>query len=350
MSADKTEQPTPKRKRDARKKGQVAKSQDVIASVVTIGCFVSISSVFAPGVTQLEELITLPTHFYTAPFPTAMNNVMLACLKVIAELSLPVCFVAMFMGIAGNIMQVGFLLSGEPIKPELKKLNPLEGVKKIVSMKNLFELGKSTIKVLLIGAVVWSVIAGSLNGFLRLPWGGAIGYLDALGPTLAYLTNSIAGAYVAIAAADFFFQRFQHNKQLRMSKDEVKREYKESEGDPMIKSKRRQLHQEMIASDTTARTRNATVVVTNPTHIAIAIYYKEEEEQMPKILAKGVDEIAHRMIRVAREEGIPVMQHIPLARALYEQVDVDRFVPADLIEPMAEVLRWVRDLHGGAQN
>jgi type III secretion protein U len=123
----------------------------------------------------------------------------------------------------------------------------------------------------------------------------------------------------------------------------VKREYKESEGNPEIKGKRKQLHQEAMNSDTMGRTRKASVVVTNPTHLAIAIYYDEHDSKMPRVLAKGEDHIARRMVEVAREEGIPVMQHIPLARALYEDVGIDRFVPADLIEPMAEVLRWVKE-------
>lgn len=158
------------------------------------------------------------------------------------------------------------------------------------------------------------------------------------------LAISVGIAYLAIAAADYFFQRYQHTKQLRMSKDEVKREYKESEGDPQIKGKRRQLHQELIANSQVQRTRKATVVVTNPTHLAIAIYYQEADNVLPTVIAKGEDHVAKRMIALAREEGIPVMQNIPLARAIYADVPVDRYIPPDLIEPMAEVLRWVKEL------
>src|SRR5690606_22312962 len=155
---------------------------------------------------------------------------------------------------------------------------------------------------------------------------------------------NIMFVYIALSGVDYFFQKRQHIKQLRMSKDEVKREYKESEGNPEIKGKRKQLHQELMNSTSVEQTRKASVVVTNPTHLAIAIYYNAADDQMHKIFAKGDDHVARRMVEAAKQEGIPVMQHIPLARANWEGVDVDRFVPPDLIEPMAEVLRWVNEL------
>jgi type III secretion protein U len=158
------------------------------------------------------------------------------------------------------------------------------------------------------------------------------------------LAINVCLAYIAIAGFDYFFQKYQHIKQLKMSKDEVKREYKESEGDPQIKGKRKQLHQELMANSNVQRTRKATVVVTNPTHLAIAIYYEEKDNVLPIVIAKGEDHVAKRMIAAAREEGIPVMQNIPLARAIYADVPVDRYIPSDLIEPMAEVLRWVKSL------
>jgi type III secretion protein U len=254
------------------------------------------------------------------------------------------------MALASNLVQVGFLLVMEPVKPDLKKLNPMDKIKHIFSMKNLFELLKSSLKILIIGGLVTSIVTSSLNPLTRLPHGGAGAILTALHPMLSVLALNVTLAYIGIAGFDYVFQKFQHTKQLKMSKDEIKREYKESEGDPQIKGKRKQLHQEMVMSDTTERTRKATVVVTNPTHLAVAIYYKEEDNVLPKVIAKGEDHVARRMVEIAKEEGIPVMQHIPLARSLHEGVDIDRFIPSDLIEPMAEVLRWVKEWHdaGGA--
>jgi len=343
--SEKTEPPTPKKLRDARQKGQVAKSQDVGAAALTIACFVTIANLWLPYVQEMEELILLPSHFYNVPFEQALPEVLYAIVYKIILLSLPILAVVVVVGIAANVAQSGFMFVMEPIKPELKKLNPMEKAKQMFSMKNIVEFLKSAVKVTVIGLLIFYITKNSLDPLTRLPHAGETGVLLALKPMLSHLAINISLIYVAIASADYFFQKFQHIKQLKMSKDEIKREYKESEGNPEIKSKRKQLHQEMVNSDTVERTRKSTVVVTNPTHLAVAIYYKEEDNEMPRVLAKGEDEVARRMVEAAKQEGIPVMQHIPLARALYANVDVDRFIPPDLIEPMAEVLRWLKEFH-----
>lgn len=341
--SEKTEPPTPKKLRDARKKGQVAKSQDVGTAALTIASFVTIGIMWPSMVEQVKELILLPAQYYHKPFQQGSMELMLAIGRKILLMSLPILMVVMVVGLAAGFGQIGFMLTFEPLKPELKKLNPMDKAKQIFSMKSLVELLKSTIKVGVIGIIIYYVTKASLDPLTRLPYGGEESVLTALQPMIKALTTNVVLAYIIIAGADFFFQKFQHIKQLKMSKDEVKREYKESEGNPEIKGKRKQLAQEAAQSDTMGRTRKASVVVTNPTHLAIAIYYDENDNQMPRVLAKGEDHIARRMVEVAREEGIPVMQHVPLARALYENVDIDRFVPSDLIEPMAEVLRWVQE-------
>lgn len=343
--SEKTEQPTPKKLRDARQKGQVAKSQDVISASLTIAAFVTIAALWPSYVEECKELLILPTRFLHMPFEDALGQLLYAMAWKILFLSGPILAVMFVVAIASNLAQVGFMLVGEPIKPELKKLNPLDKAKQMFSMKNIVEFLKSTIKVLVIGVLIYVVTKNSLDPLTRIPYAGETGVLLALKPMLSALAVNITLVYIALAAVDYFFQKFQHIKQLKMTKDEVKREFKESEGNPEIKGKRKQLHQEMVMSDTMERTRKASVVVTNPTHLAIAIYYNEADNEMPKVLAKGEDQIAFRMIDVAKQEGIPIMQHIPLARALYEKVDIDRFVPADLIEPMAEVLRWVKEFH-----
>ncbi len=343
--SEKTEQPTSKKLRDARMKGQVAKSQDVGAAALTVACFVIISILWEPYVEEMKEMMTLPTAFYNVPFRDALPQVLEAIVMKILLLSMPVLGLVMIVGIGINYAQVGPLLVFEPLKPELKKLNPLSKAKEMFSMKNLIEFLKSALKVIIIAVLIYIVTKQSLDPLTRIPYAGETGVLLALKPMLSNLAINITLVYVAIAAADYFFQKYNHIKGLKMSKDEVKREYKESEGNPEIKGKRKQLHQEMAMNDTMERTRKSSVVVTNPTHLAIAIYYDEADNQMPKVLAKGEDYIAHRMVEAAKQEGIPVMQHIPLARAIYENVDVDRFIPGDLIEPMAEVLRWVKEFH-----
>ncbi len=344
MSAEKTEQPTPKRLRDSRQKGQVAKSQDVTTAVLMVTVFATLGVLWDWYLRELKELILLPAAFYAQPFEQAFQQVMYGVLVKSILLSLPIVAAGFLSGLVGSFFQVGPLLSFEPVKPELKKLNPLDKAKQIFSVKNLIEFIKSLVKVIVIGVIVTLIVRSSADALTRIPYGGETALLASLGPVMKTLAINVCLAYIAIAGFDYFFQKYQHIKQLKMSKDEVKREYKESEGDPQIKGKRKQLHQELMANSNVQRTRKATVVVTNPTHLAIAIYYEEKDNVLPIVIAKGEDHVAKRMIAAAREEGIPVMQNIPLARAIYADVPVDRYIPSDLIEPMAEVLRWVKSL------
>lgn len=343
MSSEKTEQPTAKKLRDARKKGQVAKSQDLTTAILMAATFTTIGVSWDWTLRQLKELILLPASFYTLPFDQAFQQVAYGVFMKTLLISLPVVLVGFVAGLAGSYLQVGPLLSFEPLKPELKKLNPFEKAKQIFSVKNGIEFLKSSFKVVVIGLVVTHLIRSTAGGLTRIPYGGEAALLACLSPIMKAMAINVCLAYIAVAVFDYAVQKYQHIKQLKMSKDEVKREYKESEGDPQIKSKRRQLHQELLASGQVQRTRKATVVVTNPTHLAVAIYYNEADNVLPTVLAKGEDHVAKRMIAAAREEGIPVMQNIPLARALYAAVPIDRYIPRDLIEPMAEVLRWVKE-------
>ncbi len=344
MSEEKTEQPTPKRLRDSRNKGQIAKSQDVTTAVLMVSVFATIGVLWEWFLQQLKDLILLPTAFYTLPFEQAFQEVAYGVLIKAMLISMPVVAAGFLAGLVGSFMQVGPLLSFEPIKPELKKLNPIDKAKQIFSMKNFIEFLKSVLKVVIIGVIVTLIVRSTADSLTRIPYGGKAALLASLAPIMKALAINVCLAYIAISGFDYFFQKFQHIKQLKMSKDEVKREYKESEGDPLIKSKRKQLHQELMANSQVQRTRKATVVVTNPTHLAIAIYYNEKDNVLPTVIAKGEDHVAKRMIAAAKEEGIPVMQNIPLARAIYADVPVDRYIPSDLIEPMAEVLRWVKEL------
>ncbi len=342
--SEKNEPPTAKKLRDARQKGQVAKSQDVTTTALMGSLFATIGLLWEWLLQQTKELILLPTHFYTLPFDKAVQEVAYGVMIKALLISLPLILVGFIAGLSAAYLQVGPLLSFDAIMPELKKINPFEKAKQIFSMKSVIEFLKSCLKVTIIGVIVFQIVRNSVDALTRIPYGGKSALLGSVGVVMQNLAIKVCLAYACIAAFDYFFQQYQHIKGLKMSKDEVKREYKESEGDPQIKGKRKQLHQEMLNDNKVQNTRKATVVVTNPTHLAIAIYYEEKDNQLPRILAKGEDHIAQRMIAVAKEEGIPVMQNIPLARALYTDVPVDHYIPSDLIEPMAEVLRWVKEI------
>ncbi|CAM2005082.1 type III secretion system export apparatus subunit SctU [Acanthopleuribacter pedis] len=342
--SEKTEQPTPKKLRDARKKGQVAKSKEIPSAVIIIYTFLLTWAMFDTIVEKMIEMITIPTLYYDRPFKEGLDATVHGVLNTLVFLSMPYVFGAAFVGVLANFFQVGFLFSMESIKPELKKLNPVEGVKKIFSMNNLVELIKSILKIAFLSTLLYLVIRDAIDPLFKIPTLGMEGVRMMLGAILYQVFIYTAAAFVIVAAFDFAWQQHSHTKKLKMTKDEVKREYKESEGDPLIKGKRKQLHQELVNDDTVQKTKKASVLVTNPTHIAVALFYDEEKTKLPTVVAKGTDHVAKAMMRVAEEAGVPIMRNVPLARSLHEQAIPDHYIPRDLLEPVAEVLRWVREL------
>ena len=341
MSGEKTEQPTNKRLRDARKKGQVAFSKEVSSTALLIGLFVWFYYAADWISDQFISMIVLPAEYHPVPFDEALPCVLVGVATKIIVLSLPPLGIVLVLGIAANFLQVGAVFSFESITPKLSKLNPAEKLKQIFSLKNFVEFAKSVFKVGFLGALIYYLIRGAVPALVQVPYTGLNGVLHLLDYLMYRLAMVTGFAYITIAVADLFFQRKQHTKQLMMSKQEVKQEHKENEGDPQIKGKRRQLHRELANDEVVKRVKKSSVLVTNPTHYAIALYYKKGVTQLPMLLAKSKGPLALRMIAIAREEDIPIMRNIPLAHALYDIVDVDQFIPRELIDPVAEVLRIV---------
>ena len=303
MSGEKTEQPTSKKLRDARKKGQVAKSNDVSSTALLIVLFSYFAIFWGSMLEHTKEMFSMPAMYYDQPFREALPQMLGVITTKLLLICGPIIGLVVVVGVAVNYIQIGALFVFEPLKPELKKINPLEKAKQWFSMKNLIEFVKSIIKVSFLGILIFLMIRDAIPDLLKLPHGGIDGAVKALGQLMFTLAIFTVFAYGVIAVADFGFQKWQHTKQLMMSKDEVKREFKESEGDPVIKGKRKQLHQEMAMEGSVQNTKKATVLVTNPTHRAIAIYYKQGETKLPVILAKGEGDLARRMREVAKREG-----------------------------------------------
>lgn len=342
--AEKTEQPTPKKLRDARKKGQVASSKEVVSATVVLSVMAWLWMLSDFYLFKFQQLMLLPADFTGAEFHYGLQQVVNGGFIILLQLVIPLLAMVVLVVILAHFFQFGLLFSAESIKPSLKKLNPLNAIKKIVSIKNLMELIKSFVKIIFLSILMYLVIRLSFRDLVEIPVCGENCILPILGLLLEQIMLNAAVVFIIIAALDLVFQRYQHTKQLRMSKDEVKQEYKEMEGDPMIKSKRRHLHQELLNESITQSVKKATVIVTNPTHIAVAIEYRDGETPLPIVRAKGQNLIAKRIVEIAKQEGIPIMQNVPLARALHEQSEVDRYIPSDLIEAVAEVLRWVEQV------
>ena len=343
MSGEKTEQPTPKKLRDARKKGQVAHSKETVSAVLIVGLFVYFWISMGSNMETIKAMFSLPPQFYNEDFTTAFGIIFQRIFYMTIGIMAQIILLVITLAIGSNVLQVGFLFSLHPLKPELKKLSPSQGFKKIFSVKNLMEFVKSSIKILVLGSLIFFVVKDAIQYLVIVPSCGfpCIGTVvrGILGVFLFYT----AVAFVVIAVWDFWFQGKQHTKQLKMSKDEVKREYKEMEGDPIIKSKRRGIHQSMLQEDLPGRVQKSAAVVTNPTHIAVCLEYDFDarEKTLPVISAKGEGTIAARIIELAEEHNVPVMQHIPLARSLFHEGEIGNYIPSSLITPAAMVLQWV---------
>jgi type III secretion protein U len=343
-SGEKTEQPTPKRLRDARQKGQVAKSKEIAG---TLGLVVILAYVLVRAGAirdSFADMVLATANAAALPFEQALAQVIDAIVRVSGILLLPVLAIAILAAIIGNIVQVGVLFAAEAAKPSLNKMNPAAALKKIVSVKALLDFGKNILKVLILGLLVFLVVRSGLGDLVR---SGTCG-LECVLPVFASLTTQIIiysmAVFIVAAGADYALERWQFIKGLKMTKDEVKREYKEMEGDPLIKGKRRQLARELLTSDSVQATRHASAVVTNPTHLAVALRYERSEAPLPLVVAKGENQIAKQIVEVAEAYEVPIMQNVDLARALYETAELDQLIPSDLIEPVAEVLRWARKL------
>jgi type III secretion protein U len=337
---EKTELPTPKRLRDAREKGQVSKSQDVNTTGVLVCALFYVAIAWSFYIGYLTKLMVFPALYYGRPFQEGLADVLSMTALVIMLISFPLIVAVMLTAIAVNFFQFGAVFSFEPLKPNLNKINPLEGAKKIFSAKNAFEFVKSAAKVAFLGTLIASILYTSMSSLIYVPYAGINGVLALMEHILKILSLLTILAYAFVAIADYFFQKWQYIKNLKMTKDEVKREHKEMEGDPLIKSKRRALAKEIVGNLSIQKSREASVVITNPTHLAVALFYERDKTKLPVVIAKGEGAIAEQMIQAAREAGVPVMRDVPLAHALHA-VEVNQYVPSDLIRPVAEVLRYI---------
>lgn len=343
MSGEKTEQPTPKKLRDARKKGQVSHSKETVSAILIVSLFVYFWFSVGSILETIQTMLVTPPQFYNEEFLVALMVISERIFNMSIGILAQIIFLVIVMGMGSNIFQVGFLFTLHPLKPELSKLSPEKGFKKIFSLKNLMEFVKSTIKILVLGGLIFFVVKNAIQYLVILPSCGmsCVGSLvkSILGVFLFYT----AVAFVVIAIWDFWFQGRQHTNQLKMSKDEVKREYKEMEGDPIIKSKRRSIHQSMLDENLDDKVQDSAVVVTNPTHLAVCLQYDfdAKKKTLPIISAKGEGYVAARIVKLAQKHDVPIMQHVNLARSMFIDGKLGHFIPSALIGPTAMVLQWV---------
>lgn len=343
---ERTEQATPRRLQESRRKGQVARSTDLTGALILLAMITLLYTIQDQFLLDLQRYFT--SYFGSvaqvgvaeSDLLPVLNNASLFLLKLVA----PFFVVAVLVAMASNLAQVGFLFSTETLKPRVSVLNPMSGLQKMFSRRSLVELVKSILKFIIVGGITYYLIKANLGDLMLVfnlsPEGlykTVIGFII----TVAWWG---ALAYFALAILDYMYQRYDYKKNLMMSKQEVKEEYRQSEGDPMIKSKRREIRRSMSMNRIITEVPQATVVVTNPTHLAVALKYRQGEMSAPVVVAKGADWLAKRIREVAGENGVPLVEDKEVAQFLYQSVEIGQEIPIEIYQAVAQILAMVHRL------
>ena len=345
--SEKTEKATKKRREKAREEGQIARSNEINIASSVIMLFAVLYIVWDRFIASASNMVEkYLSSGFLAQTSAAINkaavihvyrDALIDGLKIIW----PILLLAMLIGILVNVMQTGFFLTTKTLKPKMSRINPLEGAKRIFSSRTLMELIKSSIKVACLCYLVYTAYTGILSefsGMMTMDIQEAFIYIM---HTALKLGIKMGAVLAAIAALDYFYQYKKHEKDLMMTKQEVKEEYKQLEGDPQIKGKIRQKQRQMSRLRMMQRLQEADVVITNPTHYAVAVRYKEQEDKAPVVLAKGKDHVALRIKEKAKEHDIEIVENKPVARALFKSCELEQEIPKELYKAVAEILVYV---------
>lgn len=344
-SGEKTEQPTQKKLRDAKKKGQVAKSQDLSSALLLL---VAVGVLWLAGsflggyaLESIKEQFQSAAAFKGTLTKEVVFSAFGKGLLSFAMILAPLFLVVWVFALTVNYLQVGSIFATETIKPKFSKLNPAEGFKnKFLKLRPYVELFKTLFKMIITAVVAGTVLWAAREDIVLLstkPIDVGIMFTFNLVVEIGF---KIGLVFLILGGVDFFLQRYLHKRDMRMTKHEVKQEFKETEGNPLIKSQRRAIHREILSEGLAVAVKQADVVVANPTHVAVALKYNKNESEAPIIAAKGADLMAAQIREIAKESKVPITRDIPLARALYE-LEIDDEIPEELFEAVAVVLRWV---------
>lgn len=347
--AEKTEKATPKKLRDARQKGQVAKSQDFASAFTFV---VSIASVLILADQIYEKLSSYMIAMfelarYPGEFASNVGSFCILAIEMIARCSFPTLILTLIVGVFVNFIIVGPLFSLEVIKPKLDKLNPINNLKNLFKMKTLFELAKSLFKITGAVVIVYYTMKEATPEILSSVNYPVIGILTIFSSFLFKLIIRIGIFYTIVAIADLVYQRRNFASEMKMEKFEVKQEYKDTEGDPHIKSRRKQTAHEIAYQEGPRSVKRAKTVITNPTHIAVALEYDETIHHAPKILTMGQGIIAEKIIAAAIDNHVPIMRNVSLAQTLYATGKIGQFIPEGAYQAVAEILKWLKGLEEG---
>ncbi|MGC8653631.1 MAG: flagellar biosynthesis protein FlhB [Candidatus Kryptoniota bacterium] len=341
---ERTEPATPKRRQEIRKKGQVAKSVELTSAAVLLFGIVAIYIVSRGFVAQLgkfmRSFLSLSNGYEISD--TSISKIAATVMLMFAEIVAPIILVVMIVGIISNLLQSGLMFTLQPILPKSNKLNPLSGLKRVgFSEQSLMQLAKSILKMSLVGIIGYFSLRNLMNDSIQLMDSSPAGILSYMGNGAFTMSVRISGAFVVLAAIDYFFQRRKFERDIRMTKQEVKEEAKQNEGDPAVKARIRKEMYRRSRMRMMQAVPTADVVVTNPTHYAVALKYDSKKMAAPKVVAKGKDLLAIKIKEIAMEHNVPIMEDKPLAQVLYKTVDIDETVPPELFRAVAQILAYV---------
>jgi len=338
---DKTEEPTAKKRADAKKKGQVGRSTDMSAAFVLLMGFFIIKLLWESIYHSIAAYTTYVfSHLNQTVDTESVVRIFIGIIELLAQTALPIMIAIMMMGLAVNMYQVGLNFNTEAIGFKLDKLNPINGFGRIFSKRSLMELLKSLMKIAIIGFFLYDFLVDHLMEMPQFIYFDLTTSLAQISDIIFKMAFEVIGVIMVVGFIDYAYQKWQTTQDLKMSKQEVKDEMKQSEGDPQIKGKIKQKQRQMAMSRMMQEVPKADVIVTNPTHFAVALKY-DKGMVAPQIVAKGQDLLAQRIKEIARENKVPIVENKPLARALYATVEVGDIVPAELYQAVAEVLAYV---------
>ncbi|OGN61873.1 MAG: EscU/YscU/HrcU family type III secretion system export apparatus switch protein [Chlamydiae bacterium RIFCSPHIGHO2_12_FULL_49_11] len=344
--AEKTEKATPKKLRDARKKGQVAKSQDFPAAftfiVAIFGALIA-AGYFYDNLAEYMKAMFLQVR-NLSDFENRAGGYIIAGIQIIFSTSFPLMLSVSLIGLLVSFLIVGPMFSMEVMKPDVKRLNPVTNIRNMFKLRTFVELLKSIFKITGALLLIYSVIYDSISQIIETSMIPVLASVYVFSDFLKNVVLRVGIFFIIVAVLDLAFQRRNFAKEMRMEKFEVKQEYKDTEGDPHIKGRRRQTAQEIAYSDGPSTAGKARAIVTNPTHIAVALEYDEEKDPAPKILTMGLGLVAQEILRVAEKNDVPIMRNVDLARTLYYKGSIGDYVPEETYNAIAAVLKWLAKL------
>ncbi len=343
FAGEKTEPATEKRREEARQRGNIAKSQDLDSVIVLLAGFLALRSFGPTAVAMIGEYFHYVLSAALTTELTSGNTLILLSqmLVVMARCLAPIFATVILAAVIANVLQVGFLLTFEPLMPDLERINPIAGLQNLFSWKAIAELVKSIFKILVVAYIPYATLRDEMPTFIRLIQLEPLAGMIVLVRILFTMAVKIILVLLVVAVADYWFQWWRHEEDLKMSKEDIKEEYKQREGDPKVKAKIRERQRKLATTRMMAEVPKATVVVTNPIHIAVALQYVQGDSGAPRVIAMGTDLIAEKIKEVARQHGVPIIENKPLAQALHRMVDVGDEIPRELFEAVATILAQV---------